>query len=97
MWWPPAPPWRFASQFRARDRGGSVAKERPALRDVGEQLRSILESRAADDPGRLSRACKSLERRDDEARAHAAGKTVAKTNMCLGNCSGVFITEEIGD
>ena len=83
--------------FRARHHGGCVAKRRPALRDVGEQVRPIFESRAADDPGRLSRGCKAFERRDDDARAHAAGKTMVQTDMRLGCRGSVFITEEIGD
>ena len=83
--------------FRTRHHGGCVAKERPTLRDVGEQFRPIFESRAADDPGRLSRGCKAFERCDNEVSAHAAGKTMVQTDMRLGCRGSVFITEEIGD
>ena len=41
--------------FRARDHGGCVAKQGPAPRDVGEQVRPILEPGAADNSGRPSR------------------------------------------
>ena len=59
---------------------GALPTERPALRDVGEQVGPILESRAADDSGRLSRCCKAFERGDDDARAHAAGKAWSRRN-----------------
>src|SRR4249920_3325630 len=83
--------------FRARDHSGCVAKQGPAPRDGGEQVLPILEPGAADDSGRLSRASEALERRDDSVRAHAAGKTLVKTDMGLGCRGGVFISEEIGD
>ena len=83
--------------FRACDCGGVVAKQGPSPRDVGEQLRSILEPRAADDSGRLPRSCKPLERRDDAIVPHAVGQTMVQPYIRFGGRRGVLIAEEIGD
>ena len=83
--------------FRACDCGGVVAKQGPSPRDVAEQLRSILEPRAADDSGRLSPSCKPLERRDDTIVPHAVGQTMVQPNIRFRGRRGVLIAEEIGD